>query len=84
MHDEIKKITTNKGSVTYLNSGDWIENLTALEYNNKKWSLYEYDKDISLNKVINKEEEEVFEKIPETKELFENLLLEFQSVKSNK
>jgi len=82
-HPEIKKITTNKRSVTYLNSGDWIENLTALEYNNKKWSLYEYEKDISLNKVINKEEE-VFEKIPETKELFENLLLEFQSVESNK
>jgi hypothetical protein len=28
----------------YLNSGDWIENLTALEYNNKNWSIYTYNK----------------------------------------
>jgi len=32
-----------KGSCTYLNSGDWVENLTALEYNNEKWELYTYD-----------------------------------------
>lgn len=29
--------------VTYLNSGDWVENLTALEYNWGRWSIYEYD-----------------------------------------
>jgi hypothetical protein len=28
----------------YLNSGDWIENLTALEYHNKNWSIYTYNK----------------------------------------
>lgn len=39
----IKNIVTNEGEVMYLNSGDWIENLTALEYNNKKWSLYKYN-----------------------------------------
>ncbi|XRE44306.1 Ser/Thr protein phosphatase family protein, UDP-2,3-diacylglucosamine hydrolase-like protein [Tenacibaculum discolor] len=42
---EIRTIKTEKGSTTYLNSGDWIENLTALEYKNKTWSLYEYEKD---------------------------------------
>jgi UDP-2,3-diacylglucosamine pyrophosphatase LpxH len=31
-----------KGNVMYLNSGDWIENLTALEYNKKRWKLYRY------------------------------------------
>jgi UDP-2,3-diacylglucosamine pyrophosphatase LpxH len=35
-------IKTNTGQVTYLNSGDWIENLTALEYNNKEWKIYHY------------------------------------------
>tara|TARA_R110002124_G_scaffold72574_11_gene194220 strand:- start:2162 stop:2329 length:168 start_codon:yes stop_codon:yes gene_type:complete len=25
-----------------LNSGDWVENLTALEYNKKRWKLYHY------------------------------------------
>ncbi|MNS20416.1 UDP-2,3-diacylglucosamine hydrolase [compost metagenome] len=38
----IKNICQDDGSVTYLNSGDWIENLTALEYNNNEWSLYQY------------------------------------------
>lgn len=32
IHQPQKKVVTNeKGSVTYLNSGDWIENLTSLE-----------------------------------------------------
>lgn len=26
--------------LTYMNSGDWIENLTALEYTENNWSLY--------------------------------------------
>jgi UDP-2,3-diacylglucosamine pyrophosphatase LpxH len=29
--------------VTYLNSGDWVESLTTLEYNFGKWSIYTYD-----------------------------------------
>lgn len=29
--------------MTYLNSGDWIENLTALEYNNGEWIIYKYE-----------------------------------------
>jgi UDP-2,3-diacylglucosamine pyrophosphatase LpxH len=39
---QIKKFTNHKGSVTYLNSGDWVENLTALEYDNGKWKLHSY------------------------------------------
>ena len=39
---EMRRITTDKGSVMYLNSGDWIENLTGLEYHDGKWSLYEH------------------------------------------
>jgi len=35
-------IKTEKGEVTYLNSGDWIENLTALEYNEGAWKIYEH------------------------------------------
>ena len=31
------------GEVTYLNSGDWVENLTALEYSYGSWSIYQYD-----------------------------------------
>lgn len=39
---ELRKIHTDKGEVIYLNSGDWIENLTALEYNGKDWRIYRY------------------------------------------
>ncbi|MCG9879205.1 MAG: UDP-2,3-diacylglucosamine diphosphatase [Bacteroidia bacterium] len=42
-HPEIKLVQTEKGSVNYLNSGDWIENLSALEYNQGAWSLYKYN-----------------------------------------
>jgi UDP-2,3-diacylglucosamine pyrophosphatase LpxH len=38
-------ITTSNGSVNYLNSGDWIENLTALEYDENKWSVYNFQED---------------------------------------
>jgi UDP-2,3-diacylglucosamine pyrophosphatase LpxH len=37
----IQKETKN-GSTLYLNSGDWVENLTALEYNKKRWKLFRY------------------------------------------
>jgi UDP-2,3-diacylglucosamine pyrophosphatase LpxH len=36
-------IETTKGKVTYLNSGDWIEHLTALEYHHNDWHIYTYD-----------------------------------------
>lgn len=36
----IKTVELEQGKCTYLNSGDWIENLTALEYNNQEWKLY--------------------------------------------
>ncbi len=41
---KIKTFITDKGATTYLNSGDWVENLTALEYNNKAWKLYTHSK----------------------------------------
>ena len=39
---QMKKIETENGSVMYLNSGDWVENLTALEYNKAKWKIFQY------------------------------------------
>ncbi|MES2512555.1 MAG: UDP-2,3-diacylglucosamine diphosphatase [Bacteroidota bacterium] len=41
---QIKEVKTEKGSVIYMNSGDWIENLTALEYNKGLWEIFSYDK----------------------------------------
>ncbi len=42
---QIRKVQTEKGSVVYMNSGDWIENLTALEYVDGNWDIYQYDTD---------------------------------------
>ena len=39
---KILKQTNKKGETQYLNSGDWVENLTALEYNKKRWKLYRH------------------------------------------
>ena len=44
IHQPQKRVVQTKdGQVTYLNSGDWIENLTALEYQNNEWNIYQYD-----------------------------------------
>ncbi len=42
---EIRTINNEKGTVIYMNSGDWVENLTALEFDGEKWSLYRYADD---------------------------------------
>ena len=70
---EIKEIKNNKGSILYLNSGDWIENLSALEYNEGKWSIYSFDpNDYSKEKETDNEKEE-----PNNDILFSSLLSEF-------
>lgn len=43
IHEPKMALKENKnGATMYLNSGDWVENLTALEYNKKRWKLYRY------------------------------------------
>lgn len=72
---EIKNISTEKGTVAYLNSGDWIENLTALEYHNREWRLYHYEQDLEVKnyeELPTAQEEEL-----ETQDLFRNLIREF-------
>lgn len=44
-----REVTNSKGSCLYLNSGDWIENLTALEYNNGTWEIYYYENDLLID-----------------------------------
>jgi UDP-2,3-diacylglucosamine pyrophosphatase LpxH len=56
---QMRTIANTKGSVTYLNSGDWIENLTALEYEKGEWTIHHHK---SLKNQINYNKE--FEKTP--------------------
>ena len=73
-----RTITNAKGSTTYLNSGDWVENLTALEYTKGEWTLYQYDELLmkatapELPEDLNEEETELT-----TKELLSTLKEEF-------
>lgn len=46
IHQPKKEVYENRqGKTTYLNSGDWVENLTALEYSFKRWKIYHYNHD---------------------------------------
>lgn len=42
-HAEKREIITEKGGVLYLNSGDWVESLTALEYVHRQWNIFQYE-----------------------------------------
>jgi UDP-2,3-diacylglucosamine pyrophosphatase LpxH len=40
---EIKCVAVRRTEVIYLNSGDWVENLSALEYRDGEWSIFRYN-----------------------------------------
>lgn len=75
---EIKEITNAEGSITYLNSGDWIENLTSLEYHNGEWSIYRFAEDGLIDMILHNSEEE--EDLTNN-QLFNNLLTEFRMIR---
>lgn len=74
-HPEIKEISNAHGSITYLNSGDWIENLSALEYHEGEWRIYRFLDEGLLDMVLTRSEEE---NDPSNNELFSRLLEEFK------
>ncbi|WCM41102.1 UDP-2,3-diacylglucosamine diphosphatase [Flavobacterium sp. CBA20B-1] len=50
IHQPQKRDVVNaKGKCMYLNSGDWIENLTALEYNHGDWEIYYFENDVLID-----------------------------------
>ena len=73
----IKEIENNNGKVCYLNSGDWIENLTALEYNNKEWNIYKYDETLFSKDNKNKTVEAIDSVDQTSKEILVELLADF-------
>jgi UDP-2,3-diacylglucosamine pyrophosphatase LpxH len=52
----IKEMQHDGKPVLYLNSGDWVESLTSLEYTAGQWTLYHHP--IGKNKIVLPEEEE--------------------------
>ena len=74
---EMRTIENQHGKIIYLNSGDWIENLTALEYTNGEWKIYRFDDNEMLNMVINETGDEELN----NNQLFDNLVEEFNLLK---
>jgi len=77
---KFKQITEAGKTVKYYNSGDWIENCTALEYNSGEWKLYEYFKDLHLHSI---DYELIKASEMSTNELFDKMLNDFANT-SNK
>jgi UDP-2,3-diacylglucosamine pyrophosphatase LpxH len=79
-HADNRIIADQKNNtIQYLNSGDWIENLTSLEYNYGDWSIYKFREDKSLM-VDNDEHEDAGTAITDldNKEIFKMMVAEFQ------
>jgi UDP-2,3-diacylglucosamine pyrophosphatase LpxH len=74
---EMKRMSNQHGGTTYLNSGDWIENLTALEYVNNEWTIYKFDDNEMLNMIVTDTEEEELN----SGQLFDIMLQEFKDMK---
>ena len=59
---QMREVKTNAGSTVYLNSGDWIENLTALEYDNGKWEIIHFHETIdTIEDLVDQIEDELNE-----------------------
>ena len=77
---EIKTMVTTQGSIVYMNSGDWVENLTSLEFSAGSWSIYQYSPaNFPVSAIA---EEETAEVEMSNSQLFESLVAEFNLMKS--
>ncbi len=66
---EIKTIESNGKKIKYMNSGDWVENLTALEYADNEWTLHHFlsekksESNIHALPKLEEQEQNIVEKI---------------------
>ncbi len=71
---QMRTLVNEKGSIQYLNSGDWIENLTALEYHDGEWSMFRFAESGLMS--------EPEESDPDASQLFSEMLAEFKLLKN--
>ena len=75
---EIRTINIGNQTVTYLNSGDWIENLTSLEYNEGEWRIFNFRNDfVDLSDDTESDHENMVD--VKVKDLFNNMLVDFRN-----
>lgn len=68
------------GRTKYLNSGDWVENFTALEYQFKRWKIYNFNEDkLAPFIVVDKDENDL-----EIKDLIAAITIVDQAEKKKK
>jgi UDP-2,3-diacylglucosamine pyrophosphatase LpxH len=80
-HPEIRMISNSQGNITYLNSGDWVESLSSLEYSHGEWTLYKHEsQDKAETGFLFKEDPEEEENLTSSF-LFNNLFQEFNNMK---
>lgn len=75
---EIREIKVENNSVTYLNSGDWIENLTALEYNAGEWQIFNFRTDFIDHSENGEADHEAMVDVG-VKDLFNDMLVDFHN-----
>ena len=72
---QMRKVQNEKGSVMYLNSGDWVENLTSLEYHNNEWRIYSFADDLTAQSIkVNRKSNK---KSLNNDEIFKDMISEF-------
>lgn len=72
---QMRLISNMQGSVTYLNSGDWVENLSALEYHKGEWQIYHFRQDLYAQAYAAGSK---MQESPSHKETFKELMKEFE------
>lgn len=56
---KMEYIENKHGKTMYLNSGDWVENFTALEYQFKRWKIYNFNNDKLAPFVVDEDFEDI-------------------------
>ena len=69
-----RRYSNDNGSIRYLNSGDWIENCTTLEYDAGEWTVYDFFADQLIQDI---DYELIRMQDLSSKELFDQVLEEF-------
>lgn len=54
-----RMVETEEGKVMYLNSGDWVEHMTSLEFYQNDWHIYTYDEKQFANSKLEIEKTEL-------------------------
>ena len=75
---EIREVSNEDGSIIYMNSGDWVENLSALEFNHGQWTIFKYHEHKFETEILPRSETEKLNK----KQLFESLLSEISMLQT--